>query len=48
MIAGRVLQSTEQFTTENDAYRLSGNYACLEMIGLEVNEEIITPDGKHD
>jgi hypothetical protein len=48
MIAGRVLQSTEQFTMENDAYLLSGNCACLEMIGLEVNEEIITPDGKHD
>ena len=48
MIAGKVLQSTQQITKENDAYLLSGNYACLEMIGREVSEEIITPDGKHD
>ncbi len=48
MIAGRVLQSAERITMENDAYILLGNYACLEMIGLEKNEEIITPNGKYD
>ena len=48
MIAGKVLQSTQSVTKENDAYILIGNYACLEMIGREVSEEIITPNGKHD
>lgn len=40
MIAGRILSAEEQVTQSGSTYRLSGKYACLELIGQEENEEI--------
>ena len=43
MVAGKILSKVETTTTENGITYLNGEYACLEMIGQERNEEIITP-----
>lgn len=43
MIAGTVITREEEITRENGVWRLEGRYVCLEMIGREQSEEIITP-----
>ena len=48
MVAGRILsESTEQNQMDN-AVILTGQYACLEMIGQFRTEEIIKPNGAND
>lgn len=41
MIAGRILSQDTEVLTENGICRLSGRFACLEMIGLVKDEEIL-------
>ena len=48
MIAGEILDATEDISVSNGCYLLSGKYTCNEMIGLTQDEEIITPHGKRD
>lgn len=48
MVAGQILSRQETVQQEDGIFRLTGNYACLEMIGAVKHEEIITPNGKHD
>ena len=43
MIAGRIVNSDVNISQQKDALLLNGNYECLEMIGQERLEEIITP-----
>ena len=43
MIAGRILSKAEDITERDGILLLEGEYGCLEMIGIERNEEIITP-----
>lgn len=47
MIAGSVLQEETQIQMLDDACLLTGQYACLEMIGQIQYEEIITQYGKN-
>jgi len=44
MVAGNILLGDESVLELDDCYVLTGKYACMEMIGLEQNEEIITKD----
>lgn len=46
MIAGQILTRQENLTQFDGGFALSGQYACLEMIGREQSEEIIKGDGK--
>ena len=48
MIAGSILSSDISVQTQDGVFVLTGEYACLEMIGREQAEEIVTPYGKHD
>ena len=48
MLAGRILNAQESYSSEEDVFRLQGKYACHEIIGQVKNEEIIAPYGKHD
>lgn len=48
MIAGQILTRQETVSQGDGVYTLSGQYACLEMIGREQSEEIIKGDGKND
>ncbi len=43
MVAGRILNSQVDISRQEDCLLLDGKYECLEMIGLERLEEIITP-----
>lgn len=43
MIAGRILSQNEAVSREDGVLKLEGIYGCLEMIGKEQNEEIISP-----
>lgn len=43
MIAGQILSRQEQISIGNGVCTVTGQYGCLEMIGLERNEEIIAP-----
>ena len=43
MVAGKILSKVETTTQNEGVVRLYGEYACVEMIGQERNEEIITP-----
>ena len=43
MIAGCIISREEEITLEDGIWVLSGRYVCLEMIGREQSEEIITP-----
>jgi len=43
MIAGRIVNADVNISRQEDAFLLSGKYECLEMIGQERLEEIITP-----
>ena len=43
MIAGQILSKKETVSQEDGVLRLEGVYECLEMIGMEQNEEIIEP-----
>jgi hypothetical protein len=42
MVAGNILRCSET-VMQNGVVRLNGHYSCLEMIGREQFEEIITP-----
>ena len=48
MIAGQVRHATEFLTQDTGVYRLTGKYACMEMIGISRSEEILKPNGEHD
>lgn len=39
MTAGKILDASETFAPEQEIYRLSGSYACLESIGRFRREE---------
>ena len=41
MVAGKILKQYRFIEQLNDIYRMTGEYACLEMIGQERSEEII-------
>ena len=43
MVAGRILNSQVDISRQEDCLLLDGKYECLEMIGQERLEEIITP-----
>jgi hypothetical protein len=43
MIAGRIVNADVNISRQEDSILLSGKYECLEMIGQERLEEIITP-----
>lgn len=43
MIAGEILEKREVFVTEGGVFQIKGAYGCLEMIGRERIEEIISP-----
>lgn len=44
MTAGAVTERREEITEWEGVYRLTGNYACIEMIGRQRSEEIIKPN----
>lgn len=46
MIAGKILQSTQEMSVEEHFYLLQGRYSCMEMIGQERREEILEDYGK--
>lgn len=48
MLAGDILQSDFSGQLEKDKFTLTGNYACLEMIGQVRYEEIIDGNGKRN
>ncbi len=48
MVAGQVLKKTEDIASDDGSLYLTGNYACLEMIGVMRSEENIKPYGEHD
>ena len=48
MIAGRILVTDEAFSLLGDAYQMTGNYACTEMIGRVQQEQIGAYNGKTD
>ncbi len=48
MAAGQILEKEERLETGAGWVRLSGRYQCLEMIGIQRNEEIIKPYGNND
>ena len=43
MVAGTIINKNEELSQDDGAICLTGEYACLEMIGRERNEEIIKP-----
>ena len=48
MIAGQIRKADEVVTAESGVYRLTGKYACRELIGIVRSEEILRPNGEHD
>lgn len=48
MVAGRITDVHESLSAEDGVFTLTGKYACLEMIGIVQNEEMIVPNGKRD
>ena len=48
MVAGKILSENQQFMTDTGVYGIQGNYACLEMIGREQQEETLVEYGKSD
>ena len=48
MVAGQILKKTEDIVSDDGSLYLTGNYACLEMIGVMRSEENIKPYGEHD
>lgn len=48
MTAGQILEKEEYVETGSGWIQLSGVYECLEMIGIQRNEEIIKPYGNND
>lgn len=48
MTAGSVTDRQVSLSAEDGFYCLTGQYACIEMIGRQRNEEIITPNGKYN
>ena len=47
MVAGEILNRTEEISQENGVYRLKGAYACAEMIGKMRQEQIGDTNGKN-
>lgn len=47
MLAGKVLSCVQNLNTGNGITALQGRYACLEMIGREINEESIIGYGEN-
>ena len=48
MIAGQIRKADEAVAAESGVYRLTGKYACRELIGIVRSEEILRPNGEHD
>ena len=48
MVAGRILQEQLDYSNGDDVFCMRGNYACLEMIGREHQEEFLIDYGKID
>ncbi len=48
MTAGQILEKQEHLESGDGWVRLSGRYQCLEMIGIQRNEEIVKPYGNND
>ena len=48
MVAGRILQEQLDHSNDEDIFCMRGNYACLEMIGREQQEEILIDYGKNN
>ncbi len=48
MLAGEILESDFSAKQEDDKFTITGNYACLEMIGQVHYEEIIDGNGKRN
>ncbi len=48
MIAGQITGQAEALQTQDDLYILTGNYACVEMIGRERQEQMGEYHGKTD
>ena len=48
MVAGRILQEQLDHSNDEDIFCMQGNYACLEMIGREQQEEILIDYGKNN
>ena len=48
MIAGRILDFTFQLEENPALLVYNGSYKCLEMIGVQREEEILGPYGKHN
>lgn len=48
LVAAAILDAQENFTCADGLYRLSGHYACTEMIGREQSEQIGEFHGKTD
>ena len=48
MVAGQILTKTEDYAADGSCLYLTGNYACLEMIGIMRSEENIKAYGEHD
>jgi len=46
MVAGKIISSLQTVTPENGGYRLTGEYACIEMIGKVRQEQIGDTNGK--
>ena len=46
MVAGRILQQDTVVRLCDDVYRLDGDYACLELIGVEQSGELLENYGK--
>ncbi len=48
MVAGQILQKEQNYSADDEFYCIDGNYACLEMIGREQQEETFITYGKSD
>jgi len=47
MVAGQILKSGLSSEQQDDIYKLSGEYSCIEMIGEIRKEEIIDHNGEN-
>ena len=47
MIAGKIYSGVQQMESREGLYRLRGEYACVEMIGISRQEQIGDTNGKN-
>ena len=48
MVAGRILRQDQAITCRDGVYQLDGDYACLELIGVEQSGEILKNYGENN